>query len=297
MKKTLTIFFLLLSLLAFKNIVYAKTPIDACENFIDAGDYKRAIEAGKLAVKRYPKNSDAYFCLGLSYFSIGELKLAYENMKKAESLTNNKEDLVYIYSIIGQILNDMGYLNDALLYFSRSLNLAKDLDNTDMQASILNNIANVYNSKGEVDKALSYYEESLNLQTNEEEKAPTYNNIALIYYNKGDYKKAIKYFQKAVEISEKYGEYYVVFIYKLNLGETYRRMKDYENAEKYLSEGLEGVKNVGNKYWEATGYFYFGRLYKDRRDKRTAKEYYIRAYNLLKSIGAERIAQAVLNEM
>jgi len=74
-------------------------------------------------------------------------------------------------------------------------------------------------------------------------------------------------------------------------------MKDYENAEKYLSEGLEGVKNVGNKYWEATGYFYFGRLYKDRRDKRTAKEYYIRAYNLLKSIGAERIAQAVLNEM
>ncbi|EEP60377.1 hypothetical protein SULYE_1129, partial [Sulfurihydrogenibium yellowstonense SS-5] len=30
MKKALTILFLLLSLLAFKNIAYAETPIDAC---------------------------------------------------------------------------------------------------------------------------------------------------------------------------------------------------------------------------------------------------------------------------
>jgi tetratricopeptide (TPR) repeat protein len=297
MKKALSIFFLLLSLLAFKNIAYAETPIDACWNFFDAGDYKRAVEAGKLAVKKYPKNSEAYLCLGLSYLSVGELKLAYKNMKKAESLTNDKEDLLYIYTIIGQILEKMGHLDDALLYFSRSLNLAKDLGNTDMKASILNNIAAIYHQKGELDKALSYYEESLNLVADEKEKAPTYNNIAMIYYNKGDYKKAIKYFQKAIEISEKYGDYYVVSMYKLNLGETYRIMKDYENAEKYLSEGLEGVKNVGDKYWEATGYFYFGRLYKDRGDKITAKEYYIRAYNLLKSIGAERIAQAVLNEI
>jgi hypothetical protein len=98
MRKALSIFFLLLSLLAFKNIAYAETPIDACRNFNKAGDYKRAIEAGKLAVKKYPKNSDAYRCLGEAYYNIGELKLAYENMKKAESLTSNKKDLMYIYN-------------------------------------------------------------------------------------------------------------------------------------------------------------------------------------------------------
>ena len=64
MRKALSIFFLLLSLLAFKNIACTKTPLDACVNFIKARDYKRAIEAGKLAVKKYPYNLSAYSCLG-----------------------------------------------------------------------------------------------------------------------------------------------------------------------------------------------------------------------------------------
>ncbi|MBX0312638.1 MAG: tetratricopeptide repeat protein, partial [Sulfurihydrogenibium sp.] len=292
MKKALTILFLLFSLLAFKNIAYAETPIDTCINFIKAEDYKRAIEVGKLAVKKYPKNPKAYFCLGEAYYNIGELKLAYENMKKAESLTNNKEILMYIYNKIGQILDSMGYLDDALLYYSRSLSLAKDLGNIDMQGSVLNNIANVYYNKGELDKALSYYEESLSLYSNEKDKAPTYNNIALIYDKKGDYQKAVQNFQKAIEISEKYGDYHNASIAKLNLGDAYRKMKDYGNAEKYLSEGLEGVKKVGDKYGEAVGYWYFGRLYRDKGDKKSAKEYYTRAYNLFKSIGAEGYAQA-----
>jgi tetratricopeptide (TPR) repeat protein len=296
-KKTLSIFFLLLSLLAFKNIAYAETPIDACWNFNNAGDYKRAIEAGKLAVKKYPKNSDAYFCLGKAYYKVGELKSAYENMKKAESLTNNKKDLMYIYNWTGLILDSMGYLDDALLYYSRSLSLAKDLGNTAMQASLLNNIAGIYKNKGELDKALSYYEESLNLTTNEKDKAVIYNNIANIYDEKGDYQKAVEYLQKAIEIDEKYGDYHGASIDKLNLGNTYRKMKDYENAEKYLSEGLGGVKKVGDKFWEAYGYLYFGWLYRDKGDKKTAREYYTRAYNLYKSIGAEGYAQYVLNEI
>jgi tetratricopeptide (TPR) repeat protein len=297
MKKALSIFFLLLSLLAFKNIAYAEILIGTCFNFNDAGDYKRAIEAGQSAIKKYPKNSDAYYCLGEAYYNIGELKLAYENMKKAESLTNNKKDLMYIYNYTGLILYNMGYLDDALLYYSRSLSLAKDLGNTDMQATLLNNIANVYYSKGELDKALSYYEESLSLRTNEKDKAPTYNNIAIIYYKKDDYQKAVEYLQKAIEIDEKYEDYHNASIHKLNLGDTYRKMKDYENAEKYLSEGLESVKKVGDKYWEAHGYWYFGELYIDKGDKKTAREYYTRAYNLFKSIGAEGDAQDVLNEM
>ncbi|MBX0311089.1 MAG: tetratricopeptide repeat protein, partial [Sulfurihydrogenibium sp.] len=227
MKKALSIFFLLLSLLAFKNIAYAETPIDACWNFNKAGDYKRAIEAGKLAVKKDPNSVGAYYCLGNAYYNVGELKLAYENMKKAESLTNNKKDLMYIYNQIGLILEKMGYLDDALLYYSRSLSLAKDLGNTAAQANLLNNIAGIYKNKGELDKALSYYEESLSLKTNEKDKAPTYNNIAIIYYKKGDYQKAIEYYQKAIEIDEKYGDYHDASKWKLNLGDTYRKMKDY----------------------------------------------------------------------
>lgn len=288
MKKALSIFFLLLSLLAFKNTAYARSEIDACFNFNTAGDYKRAIEAGQLAIKKYPYNADAYYCLGLAYLNVGELKLAYENMKKALSLTNDEEDLMYTYNLIGMILATMGYLDDALLNYSRSLSLARDLGNTHMQAALLSNIAEIYNNKGELDKALSYCEESLNLTTNEKEKATTYNNIAIIYNEKGDYQKAIKYFHKAIEIDEKYGDYLRVSIDKLNLGNTYRQIKDYENSEKYLAEGLEGVKEVGDKYWEATGYKYLAWLYEDEGDKKKRQKKTINGHTIYMNLSEQK---------
>jgi tetratricopeptide (TPR) repeat protein len=202
--------------------------------------------------------------------------------------------LMYIYTQLGKIYHEMGYFDDALLYHNKSLSLAKELGDISTQAAVLNNIALMYQHINELDKALDYFEESLRLQTNEKAKSPTYNNIALIYGNKGDYKKAVEYFKKAIEIGERYGDYHGASQTKLNLGDAYRRMKDYEKAEKYLLEGLEGVKKVGDKHWEAVGYKYLGWLYRDKGDKKTAKDYLTLAYDLYKSIGAERGAREAL---
>jgi len=297
MKRAFSLLFIILSLLAFKNFAFAQPEVDACYNFLDAGDYRRAIEAGKVAVQKYPNSLNAHYCLGISYSRVGEFKLALEHMKKAESLTSDKEDLMYIYNRLGSIYWRMGYLDDVLLYYSRSLSLARDLGNKSMQATVLNNIALIYRYKGELDKALGYYEESLRLKTDEKEKAITYNNIAIIYDQKGNYQKAMEYLQKAIETSERYGYYHGVSMGKLNLGNTYRKMKDYEKAEKYILEGLEGVKKVGDKYWEAVGYRNLGWLYRDKGDKKTAKDYLTRAYDLYKSIGAEGDAKEVLSEI
>jgi len=297
MKRAFSLLFIILSLLAFKNFAFAQPEAIACFTLYQAGDYRRAIEAGKVAVQKYPNNPYAHYCLGGSYYAIGEFRLALEHMKRAERLTSDKEDLMYIYNQIGLIYLRMGYLDDALLYFSRSLSLARDLGNKSMQASVLNNIARIYDNKGELDKALGYYEESLRLEADEKEKATTYNNIALIYDRKGEYKKAVEYFQRAIEISERYGYYRGASIVKLNLGNTHRKMKDYEKAEKYILEGLEGVRKVGDKYWEALGYYGLGLLYRDKGDKKTAKDYFTRAYDLYKSIGAERDAEIVLSDI
>ncbi len=295
MKKAFSLLFIILSLLAFKNFAFAQQEVDACFNFLNARDYKRAIEAGRAAVQKYPNNPVAHFCLGVSYITIGEFKLALEYMKRAESLSSDKKDLMHIYTWIGLIYDGMGSLDEALVYYIVSLILAIDLGDRRVQATILNNIANIYEKKDELDKALVYYEESLRLETDKKEKATTYNNIAIIYVNKGDYQKGVEYFQKAIEINERYGDYHRASQIKLNLGDTYRKMKDYEKAEKYISEGLKGVKRVGDKYWEAVAYHYLGWLYRDKGNKKTAKDYFTRAYNLYKSIGAEGNAEEVLS--
>jgi tetratricopeptide (TPR) repeat protein len=266
-----------------------------CYNFLKAGDYKKAIEAGKKAVKEDPNNSDAHLCLGINYYQIGKLKVALKHLKRAESLTSDKRDLMYIYAQLGKIYHEMGYFDDALLYHNKSLSLAKELGDISTQAAVLNNIALIYQHINELDKALDYFEESLRLQTNEKAKSPTYNNIAIIYGKKEDYQKAVEYFQKAIKLVESYGDSHGASLVKLNLGDTYRNMKDYEKAEKYILEGLEGVKKVGDKFWEATGYHYLGLLYTDKGDKKTAKDYLTRAYKLYKSIGAEIDAMIILS--
>jgi tetratricopeptide (TPR) repeat protein len=268
-----------------------------CYNFLKAGDYKKAIEAGKRAVKKDPNNSDAHLCLGINYYQIGKLNLALKHLKKAESLTSDKRDLMYIYTQLGKIYHEMGYWDDALLYHNKSLSLAKELGDISTQAAVLNNIALMYQYINELDKALDYFEESLRLQTNEKAKSPTYNNIALIYGNKGDYQKAVEYLQKALKLVEWYGDYHGASLVKLNLGDTYRKMKDYEKAEKYILEGLEGVKKVGDKFWEAIGYHYLGLLYRDKGDKKTGKDHLTRAYKLYIGIDATMSALSVLSDI
>ena len=307
MRRTFSLLFIILSLVAFKNFAFAQQKpeprglqpeVAACFlllNFI--GDYKRAIEVGKEAVQMYPNDPNAHRCLGESYHAIGEFKLALEHMKKAKDLTSNMEDLMYIFNRIGMIYSDMGYLDRALIYYTGSLSLARNLGNRVVEAAVLNNIAGIYYRVGELDKALDYYEESLKLQTDEKEKATTYNNIAIIYSSKGNYQKAVEYLQKAIEIHKMSGDDHKVSQWKLNLGDTYRKMKDYEKAEKYILEGLEGVRKVGDKYLEAVGYGYLGLLYRDKGDKKTAKDYLTRAYDLFKSIGAERDAKEALSDI
>ncbi|WP_353684560.1 tetratricopeptide repeat protein [Thermodesulfovibrio sp. 3907-1M] len=294
MKKIIISFILTLVLSA---VSYAQTEIDKCFNYFKAGDYHRAIESGKKAVKLYPRSVYAYFCLGIAYIETGDINLAIEALKKTEAYAVRDDELMVIYNNLGSAYSYKGDLDNALLYYSRSLDLAKKLGKRDFEATNLNDIALIFHKKGELDRALKYFEEALKLENNEKYKTHTYNNIAAVYCDKKDYKKAIEYFKKAIEINERHGDYHNSGKIMLNLGWTYLEIKDFENAYFYLDEGLKRVKKVGDKYWEAYGYRYFGRYYLNKEDRELAREYLNKAYNLYKSIGAEMDAQAVLLDL
>ncbi len=276
---------------------FAQIYVERCANYYNAGDYKRAIEEGKKAVKLYPKNFYAHFCLGMSYLKVGELDLALSNMKNAEKLAISKEDLPAVYNLLGLIYSNKGDLDNALFYYSKHLSLSRELGDKRGEASALNNIAGVYRSKGDLDKALDYLEQSLRLKTDEKDKVTTLNNIATIYTDKGNFTKAVEYFKKSIEISERVGDYHGGGQTMLNLGDTYRQMKDFENAWYYLNEGLKRVTKVGDKYWETYAYLYFGHYYRDTGDKKKAKEYYEKSLELAKAIGSDKLASHTIDAL
>jgi tetratricopeptide (TPR) repeat protein len=287
----------LLGILATGGMVYADEYED-CMNYWKWGDYekatkasywrnfggyKEAIKAGKLAIKKHPKDLGGYKCLAGVYRDSGKLNLAYKTMKKAEKIAHSKQDLMNIYREIADILRDMGKLDEAIVYYEKSLNLARDLKDSTEQFFILTYVADVYARKGDLDKALSYYSEALNLATFKIDMANICNSIADIYDKKGDRQKSIEYRQKAIDYIQqaKKERYFDEVDEKIEIGNTYRRMKDYKNAEKYISEALNLAKKNG--YGEEDAYESLGDLYRDKGDKKTAKKYYIQAYNIHKS--------------
>jgi len=285
--KKLLIFALLLPMVAFSNA------IDNCFTFLNAGDFRRAVEEGKRAVKLYPKNPDAHHCLGKAYRLLGLLDQALESLKKAEKFETRKKELMYIYNDIGIVLEKKRNLDGALEYYMKSLSIARSLGERKMQASLLNNIGLIYHNKGDTDRALFYYTKSLELKEREEDKVITYNNIAMIYSGRGDYKKAEEFFKKALVASELAGNLRGSGLVLINLGVLYIQMKRYDLAREKLEEGIKRVERIGDVYWTAVGYENLGLLEMRLERYEKALEFFKRARELYIRAGAFRKAQEV----
>lgn len=269
----------------------ADSNIDACFNFMKSGDYQRAIQSGKKAVSTSPNASDSHFCLGRAYGETGDMNGALEEMKKAESLAWQKDDLMYIANWLGLIHDGTGNKEEALKQNERYLALARELGNRQGEATALNNIGGIFKDLGNADKALQYYEESLQLKDDDKAKSPTYNNIAMIYSDRGDYTKAIEYLNNAIEIDNRVGDYHGLAKHKINLGNVYKHKGLFADAEEQLKDGLDKIKKVGDKHWEAVTYKYFGWLYVDMGDRPLARKYLQAAVNLASRIGAKELAE------
>lgn len=209
MRKSLFILFLWVGFLTFKSTAFAGDLIDTCWTSIKRKDYKIAVDFGKTAVEKYPENPKAYHCLGNAYYGTGELELAYNNLKKAETLAFHSTDDVNrmkIYNDLGEVLYKMGQSDEAFSYFDKSLRIAKYLKNRDKEIYVdydmhrtLTNIAIYFDNKGELDKALDYYKEYLGSEKDEKTKADIYFNIGYKYYDNGNYRKLLNIFKSLLK--------------------------------------------------------------------------------------------------
>jgi len=288
MAKYVQIFLTVFIVFLLKENVFAVDEIQECFNYLNTQNYEQAISEGQKAVKLYPVNHLVYVCLGKAYLSKEEFNLAIDNLKQAEKYAISYSDLMYIYNWLGIAYDNKGAVEHALSYYNKSLSLARNLKERDMEAVTINNIAEIFHNKGDFEKALSFYKEYLIVISSERDKAFAYNNIALIYAAKGDFKTAIEYLKKSLDMYEKNNDYHAYAQVELNMGNTYRKLKDFDIAQKYLFDGLEKIQQLGDKEWEGTAYKYIGWLHLDQGNKELSKEYFNKALEIFKSIGAQK---------
>ncbi|EEP60864.1 tetratricopeptide repeat protein [Sulfurihydrogenibium yellowstonense] len=271
--------------------------IGKCFENLEKKNIKKAIEYGKIAIREYPDDFEPHLCLAIAYRETGELDLAYKHLLTAEELADNKEDLMFICDQIGQILSEIDQFDDAIFYYKRAYNLAKELNQLEENTHILSNLADAHIKKGEVEKAKEYLEIALEIEKKEENLANIYSSAGVIYSSLGNHQKAIEYLEKAMEINKKYDNKKAIIANKINIGSVYTEAGEYEKAEKYITEGTEDAKKIGDRYWQAIGYWSLGKLYKKNGNKKKAEEYLRRAFKLFKIIGATKDAELIILDM
>ena len=169
------LFLSLLILLIFSVKSYAFTySVNECLDHISAQAFKTARSWGIRAVDNHPKSFYAHMCLGAADIRLGLYKPALYDFKRAIPLANGKNRLMLIYNWIGSTFHYLGDEKDSLMYDFRSLKLARELNNKNIESDDIGNIAAIYKNEGKYQKALQYDKKSLALHKTKPHNALTF---------------------------------------------------------------------------------------------------------------------------
>ena len=184
MKKHLGIIFLFLLTVQFS---YSNT--DSLSTYIDNSTdtelrFKAINDLIPLSVNSEPKKAEKYARL--------QLQIAKVDSQVARAYLN-----------IGLALDYQSQFDSAITYYSKSLDLNKEIGNIFWQGQALLNLGIVTYYKGEDDASVEYYLKALKKFDKLGDKSRTsaiYNNLGNLYKGRNSFLKAIEYHTKSLEI-------------------------------------------------------------------------------------------------
>lgn len=180
---------------------------------------------------------------------------ADQNYRKALAINTklgNYEEIASNYNYIGLNYYYQNKIPNALSYYTKALNIAKDKYIV-VEGNALNNAGNAYKRMGELKQAMTYFDKALPLLskvgTDDAKKvmAKTYNNIGLIYNEWGKFDKAVEAYNKAeilrAELNDDKGRGIVL----TNIGNIYLYQGKYQTALKYSQQALKIFEQINFK--------------------------------------------------
>lgn len=190
--------------------------------------------------------AESYLGLGL-YYSFGKemnldnAKNNFEEALKIYEVLNSKEGLARALFMLGTYYHAKGEFDEAILYFTKSMNICIELENKFSEGLAYNGLASSYSEKGEFGNAQFYYEKSLKLNESIGNKAGYKNDLyslASLYLRQLRHEEALQYFNILVEkAKEEKDDKNQVFGLRW-IASTYSGMGRYMEAKEKYQEAL-----------------------------------------------------------
>jgi adenylate cyclase len=189
-----------------------------------------------------------------------------------------------------------GHYENAKEYFTRSLNLARELDDERGVASALNNLGLIHKETSDFKKAFEFYMLSLEITEKLGDKrdvAATHNNIGQIYALQGLFHKAIESFEHSISIKETIGDRNGIALSLNAIGSIMEQRGEHHSAIEWCLKGLTVAEEIGALHEQKTACECLYSNYKAIKHGEKALFYHERLALLNDSLSAAEISKAI----
>ncbi len=268
------------------NVYDRKGKFSKAKQFVEKG-LEIEIEKNKETVRLLNKKGWTEMLQGNFESAKKEFSKALQKYEECERY-RKKKDLADIHHALGTVYIHQTEFDSALDQLKKALNIRRELEDLNGQASSLSNLGNVYLHKGKIDKGLENFQKSLEIFKKIGDKgdiAKLLLNLGNVYLRKGDLEKVYSNYQKSYDLFDEIGDKRGVILSLNNLGYYYHMRGDIDTALDYYERSMEISKGKNLKNCLALGHNNLALIYQDKGEKDRAKEHCRKSIQLWEDIG------------
>ena len=217
----------------------------------------------------------------------GHFKQATNFYKKHISLCQklgDREGEARSHRSLGDLFFSMQIFEKAIEYHKKSLDIAKEMDNSYLEGSHLV-LGLSYYKAGNFEKAIEHLTKRIEGKTNSKELATAYDGLGLCYYRLNNFNRAAECHKKALSFAEEDGDKSFKRDICVNLGNAYHDAGSFQEALKFHLKSLEIAKEQGEKTEECCAYRHAGNDFYQLGDFKEAVKHHKKSLSLAKELG------------
>ncbi|MEH2267931.1 MAG: CHAT domain-containing tetratricopeptide repeat protein, partial [Nostoc sp.] len=250
--------------------------------------------------------ANLYYYQGEEYFTKSNVLLALQSWQKCLNFREKIEDIqleMQVLKALGNAYNYSFYNRiKAIEYFKKSLKIAEELKNEEMQALLQGDLSAVYIAlavdddndvvdKDKINEAINYAQNSLKIAQKHQyiqAECQALGNFGDAYLLNKEYKEAIKHYLQIIKIARQHQLHAAKMQGLHNLGEVYLDIEKYAKASVYFDKALKLAQKLQNTQQEAMELVALGRVAKEQQNLTEAINYYKQGIQI-----AERIRSTI----
>ncbi|MHA1932786.1 MAG: tetratricopeptide repeat protein [Promethearchaeota archaeon] len=209
------------------------------------------------------------------YYKMRDLPNALKNLEFALKNFEDENDVFNMaisHNEIGLIQEDSGFFDQAIYHFNRSLEILKEVNDSERVIKVLNNLGNIYYLIMDLEHSYEYYQEALELSKQENlpfEEVKTSSNLVEVLFILQDFDRVGRILSTNAEFFKQNEDIYGVITNEIKYGKLYfLQGEDFDLAYQHLnnaSEIIDSIKDTSTVYirstleWECL--LYLGKLH------------------------------------